>query len=65
MVDASHARERNHGPVARWLDGTRHGCVAVQRHVRAILVVVARVLPDQVQQVPLAEHDHVVKHLAP
>jgi len=65
MVDASDARERNHGPVAWRFDGARHGCVAVQPHMRTVLVVVAHVLSDQVQQVPLAEHNHVVKQLAP
>jgi hypothetical protein len=49
---------------ARRLDCARHLRVAIERHVRSVLVAIGRVLPHQTEQVALAEHDHLVEQLA-
>jgi hypothetical protein len=46
------------------LDCARDGRVAIERHVRSVLVAIGRVLLDQAEQVALTEHDHVVEQLA-
>jgi hypothetical protein len=48
-----------------WLDVPRDWRVAVERHVRAILVVVRRTGPNQSQQMLLPQDDHVVEKLTP
>jgi hypothetical protein len=49
-------------PLGGWT--ARHRSVAIERHVRSVLVAIGRVLPHQTEQVALAEHDHVVEQLA-
>jgi hypothetical protein len=64
MMEPTNARERDDSSGAWQLYSAREGCVAVERHARAVLVVVARMLANPVQQVALAEHDDVVESLS-
>ena len=56
---------RGSAPEGRGLDAARDRGIAIQCHVRAVLVVVGRVGSNQTKQVTLAEHDHVVENLSP
>jgi hypothetical protein len=51
------ARVRRFGSARDW-------CIAAERHVRSIVVVIGHVLPDQAEQMPLPKHNHVVEQLA-
>ncbi len=64
MVKACDTGQGNDGDTADRLDRARSRRVPVERHVRAVLVVVARVLSDQAKQVAFTEHDHVIQKLA-
>ena len=64
MVQAADPRKRDDFPDLFRLDDARDRRVAVEAHVRAIFVVVAGVPPDQVEQMTLAEHDHVIEQLS-
>ena len=64
MMEAADARQRDNLTGARRFDRAHDRRVAVERHVRAVRVVVSDVLADQAKQVPFAEHDHVVEQLA-
>jgi hypothetical protein len=54
-------RKRDDVATARGLDGTRDRCVAVERHVRSVFVVVADVSSDEAQEVTRPEDDHVME----
>ena len=64
MVQAADPRDSDHLPELPRLDIARDRCVAVEAHVRAVAVVIAGVLADQVQEMTLPEHDHVFKQLS-
>ncbi len=64
MVQAADPRESNHLPDLPRLDLARDRRVAVEAHVRAVLVVVAGVPADQVQEMTPTEHDHVIEQLS-
>ena len=57
MVHAADPWQRDHLPELPRLDRASDRRVAVEPHVRAVLVVVGGVLADQVQEVTLTEHD--------
>jgi hypothetical protein len=61
MVESSDARERDNSPNRRRLNGSTEGCVAGERHVRSVGVVIASVLTDQM---PFAQYDHVIEQLS-
>ena len=61
MMKPTHASKRDDSSAAWHLYSARDGCVALQGHVRTVLVVVAHMLPDQTQQVSLSEHDDVIE----
>jgi hypothetical protein len=64
VVEAADARKRDDRATARRLDGARDGRVAIERHVRSVLVVIGDVLADQPQQMALSKHDDVIEQLA-
>src|ERR1700690_3085063 len=64
MVEAADPRQADHFPALTRLDRASDRRVAVEPHVRAVLVVVRGVLADQVQEMTLAKHDHVTKQLS-
>jgi len=64
MVEPTDAGKCHDSATARRLNGTRDWCVAVERHVRSVLVVIGDVLADQAEQMPLAKHDQVIEQLA-
>jgi hypothetical protein len=49
---------------ARWFDSARDRRIALERHVRSILVVIGEVLSHQAEQVPLPKHNHTVEQVA-
>src|ERR1022692_2428629 len=49
----------------RRLDGARDRRITVERHMGAVLVVVARGGSNQSQQMALAEYDDMIEHLTP
>jgi hypothetical protein len=53
MVQAADPRQRDHSPELPRLDRASDRCVAVEPHVRAVLVVVGGVLADQAQEMTL------------
>jgi hypothetical protein len=54
-MQATDAREGNDAPAGFRFDRARDGRIAVEGHMWAVLVVVARVLPDQAKEVALTE----------
>ena len=64
MVQAADSRQRDHVPELPRLDRASDRRVAVEPHVRAALVVVGGVLADQVQELTLTKHDHVLEQLS-
>jgi hypothetical protein len=64
VVQPADARKRDDPATARRLDGARVGRVAIERHVRSVLVVIGDMLADQAQQMPLPKHDDVIEQLA-
>ena len=63
MVQATQIRPGNHAALLRRVDRPRNRRIAIQRHVRSGFVVVREVFGQNVTQVLLAEHDHVVQAL--
>jgi hypothetical protein len=57
MVKACDTGQGNDGATADRLDRARSRRVPVDRHVRAVLAVVARVLSDQAEEVAIDERD--------
>ena len=64
VVQAADPWKCDDPPRTRRFHGPPAGRVAVERHVRAILVVVGDVVANQTQQMPRTEHEHVVEQLA-
>jgi hypothetical protein len=64
MVQAADPRKSDHLPELPRLDLARDRRVAVEAHVRSVLVVVAGVPADQVEDMTLTEHDHVIEQLS-
>ena len=64
MVQAADPRQRDHLPELPRLYRASDRRVAVEPHVRAVLVVVGGVLADQVQEMTLTKHDHVIEQLS-
>ncbi len=65
MVKTGNPRESDDATGVRRFDSPRDRRVSVERHVRAVLVVVSSVRSNQSQHVALAEDDHMVEHLTP
>jgi hypothetical protein len=64
MVQAADPRQRDHLPELLRLDRASDRRIAVEPHVRAVLVVVGGVVADQVQEMTLTTHDHVIEQLS-
>src|ERR1019366_2961437 len=64
MVQTADPRKSNHLPELPRLDRARDRRVAVEAHVRVVLVVVAGVPADQAQEMTLTENDHVIAQLS-
>ena len=64
MVNAGNPRESDDATGVRRFDSPRDRRVSVERHVRAVLVVVGGVLADQAQEMTLPEHDHMIEQLS-
>jgi hypothetical protein len=64
VVEPADARERDHVAALGALDRSPRRCIAVERHVRTVVVVEADVVSNEPEQVPLAEDDDVVEQLA-
>jgi hypothetical protein len=64
MVQAADARKSDHFPELPRLDLARDRRVPVEAHVRAVLIVVAGVPADQVEEITIPEHDHVIEQLS-
>src|SRR3984957_18170637 len=64
MVQAAAPRQRDAPPELPRFDRASDRRVAVEPHVRAVLVVVGGVLADQVQEMTLSKHDHVIEQLS-
>ena len=64
MVQAADPRNSDLLPELPRLDLALDRCVVVAAHVRAVVVVIAGGLADQVQEMTLTEHDHVIKELS-
>ena len=64
MVQAADPRNSDNLPELPRLDLALDRCVAVEAHVRAVVVVIADVLADQVKEMTLPEHDHVIEQLS-
>jgi Zn-dependent alcohol dehydrogenase len=64
VVEPADTRKGHDPATARRLDRAPHGRIAIERHVRPVLVVVGGVPPNQTEEVALTEHDHVVEQLA-
>ena len=65
MVKAGNPRESDDATGVRRFDSPRNRRVSVERHVRAVLIVVSSVRPNQSQQVALAEDNDMVEYLTP
>ncbi len=63
-MKSADSRKRDDAATARGLDCTHDGRVAVERHVRPVLVVVDDVGSDETQQMPLPEDDDVVEEFS-
>ena len=64
MVQAADPWKSDHLPELPRLDLAPDRRVAVEAHVRAVLVVVAGVPADQVEEITLTDHDHVIEQLS-
>src|SRR6266446_8106327 len=53
------------GTQLRWLYAPRHRCIPLQREMRAGLVVVADVFPEDQSEMVLAQNDQMVQAFAP
>ena len=60
-MKSADSRKRDDVATAWGLDGTRDGRVAVERHVRPVLVVIDDVGSDEAQQMSLSEDDNVIE----
>jgi hypothetical protein len=65
VVEATDLKLGHDLPLARWLDFTRPGSVAVQGLVGPGVVVVREVLTENPPQVSFAQHEDVVEALPP
>jgi hypothetical protein len=65
MVKARNPRDSDDATSVRQFDSPRDRRVSVERHVRAVLVVVSSVRSNQSQQVALAQDDDMVEYLTP
>jgi hypothetical protein len=65
MFKAGNPRESDDATGVRRFDSPRDWRVSVERHVRAVLVVVSGVRSNQSQQVALAKDDDTVEYLTP
>jgi hypothetical protein len=64
MMQAANPRQGDHLPERPRLDRASDRRVAVEPHGRAVLVGVGGVLADQVQEMTLTKHDHVIESLS-
>jgi hypothetical protein len=63
MVEPAESRKCDDFAGARRLDRASDRCVALERHMRSILVVISRVLADETEKMPFPENDQVVDQL--
>jgi hypothetical protein len=64
MVQTSQQRQRDDVALFGWFHGPRFRSVLVQRSVRAVLMIIAKVVREPLSQVVLVEHDHLVEAFA-
>jgi hypothetical protein len=64
VVEPTDAGKGHDSATARRLNGTLDWRIAIERHVRSVLVVIGDMLADQAEQMHLAKHDQVIKQLA-
>ena len=64
VVEPADSRKCDDLACVRRFDGARDRRVAIERHVRSVLVVIGDMLADQPEQVPLPKHDQVIEQLA-
>jgi hypothetical protein len=64
MVKPTDTRDSDDLPELLRLNRAGDRRVAVEAHMRAIFVVVVGVLTDQVEEVTLTEHDHVIEQFS-
>lgn len=65
MVKPAEPRKRDDAARAWRLDRPRHWRVAVETHVRPVIIVISSVKAAQAKQVALPNHDDVIEQLAP
>src|SRR5437762_12466171 len=65
MMETADARERNHPRSVAWIvfSGTPIGSVLAEPIVRAVLMVIANVVPKQSSQVLFVQRNHMVQQL--
>jgi hypothetical protein len=64
VVQAADTRQGDDVPFSRWFGSAPGRCVAAQRHVGPVLVVVGDVLPNQAEQMSLSKHDDAIQQFA-
>jgi hypothetical protein len=64
VVEASDSGKCDDFACARWLGSARNRRIALERHVRSILVVIGDVLADQAEQMTFPKDNHVIEQLA-
>lgn len=64
MVEAAHAGQSDDVACFGPLHGSPGGRIAIERHVGPVVVVEADVVPDEPEQMPLANDDDVIEQLA-
>ena len=65
MVQTADLRDGDHTTIGGWFHLTPDRRVAVQGEVRPAVVVIDEILAQEVSEVLVIKHDHVVKALAP
>jgi len=64
VVEAADLGQGNNAPKLGWLDGTRLGCILLEREMRPRAVIIAEVSVQTTTEMSLAQDDHVVEKLA-
>jgi hypothetical protein len=64
VVEAADPRQRDDVARVRRFHGACDRRIAAERHMGSVLVVVADMLADQAEQMPLPEHDDVVEQFS-
>jgi hypothetical protein len=64
MMEPADARKCDDRASAPRLDRACDGRVAIERHVRSVLVAIGDLFADLAEQMPLPQHDEVIEDLA-